>query len=109
MQPPNGNDEWEGNERMTEMRDGFSASTICSLADFTLLCIFMDIVIDASDSERGRSRHESVRQDYLFLKTLLLSSPHSWPSQLPPFTKKKRLAFLRISHDVGHTTTTQWV
>lgn len=91
MQPPNGKYEWEDNERMTEMRDGFSASTICSLADFTWLCIFMDIVIDASDSERGRRRHESVRQDYIFFKTLLLSSPHSWPSKLPPFTKKKGL------------------
>lgn len=91
MQPPDGSYEWEDNERMTGMRDGFSASTISSLADFNSLCIVMDILIDASDSERGRSRRGSVRQDYIFFKTLLLSSPHSWPSKLPPFSEKKGL------------------
>lgn len=75
------------------MTDGFSASTISSLADFTSLCILMDILIDASDFERGRSRHESVRQDCIFFKTLLLSSPHSWPSKVPPLSEKRTPRF----------------
>ncbi len=93
MQPPDGSYEWEDNERMTGMRDGFSASTISSLADFNSLCIFMDILIDASDSERGRSRRESVRQDYTFLKPLLLSSPHFWLSKLHPLSRKRTPRF----------------
>ena len=53
----------------------------------------MDILIHASDSERGKSRHEGVRQDYIFFKTLLLSSPHSWPSKLPQLSEKRTPRF----------------